>query len=162
MKDKEPVIAMEYEIPVIIVTHKLSRVRTDSFFYDGRNIAVVKYGDKEYVLTTAGEYVFSYRGVVHNSSADDQPLLHTYVSLTDKKIKTMDEGGFIHNWGWFGINVWEDGKLLDDAHDVVYSNYDEAMSNFIKFVHDDIISDILAALPITDEEVALLTRRYRT
>jgi len=159
---KKPVIVMEYEIPVLIITRKIAENRRNSFFYDGQNIAVVKRGDKEYVLTTAGEYVFRYKDTVYNS--ERMGMRFKLKTMTDKRIKTLNDGGLIHNWGWFGINVYleynEFTAVFQETHDV-YSNYDEAMDNFKTFIHNDIISDIIAAQAMTDDEIALLTRKYK-
>jgi len=45
-------------IPVRIITPKKPN-RQDSLFYSGKSIADVVVGNREYVLTTAGEYRFS-------------------------------------------------------------------------------------------------------
>lgn len=145
---KEPVIVMEYEIPVQVITRKIAENRRNSFFYAGHDIAVVKHGDKEYVLTTAGVYVFRYKDTVYNSERMDH-MSFKLKTMTDKKIKTLKDEGLIHKWGWFGINIWGKDELLEKACDV-YLNYDEAMDNFKTFVHNDIISDIIAAQPMTE------------
>lgn len=178
MKNKEPVIVMEYEIPVSVITPKLAENRTDSFFYAGHNIAVVKNGKKEYVLTTAGQYVFRYKDNVYNSERDEYPLFAMLPELTDRKIKMLKEGNHTGKWGWFVINVWQKKEKkygginvwkIEEKKDTlqllnkalhVSSNYDEAMNNFITFVHNDIISDIIAGLILTDEETTQLIRRY--
>ena len=47
------------ELPLEIITPKISNNRTNSLFYDGKNIARVTTAHKKYVLTTAGEYKFT-------------------------------------------------------------------------------------------------------
>ena len=154
-------IVIETEIPVFIITDKKSKFRTNCFFYQGKNIAVVKYGDTEYVLTTAGEYVFNYKGNVYNSERITTPLpCHVNLAdLTDKKIKTLDDNNLIHNWGWFGVNVWKKGKLQDKTH-ISWTLYDEAMENFATYVKNDITADIIVGLALTDDDNARLTRSY--
>jgi len=119
-------------IPVEIITEKRSH-RTDSIFYAGKNIARVSILNREYVLTTAGEYEFWYNGKFYDEHA---PMLKRYKNIW---LRQMEDSGkmVVDNWGWFGINVWIDGKCQDYPTDV-YSEYDEALNAFIEFVEKDL------------------------
>jgi len=132
-------IRINLEIPVEIITRKISPNRQDSIFYAGNNIASVKIGNREYVLTTApcrtvsGEYNFQLE-----DNGEVKGLSKAAVSkLTDSKIRRLDQEGLIHNWGWFGINIWEDDKCFDYPTDC-YSSYDEALEEFRSFVKKEI------------------------
>jgi hypothetical protein len=131
------------KIPIKILTHKIPG-KSDSIFYAGKNIAEVKVRDRTYVLTTAGEYKFSYedrRGTIHQG---------TEKSTVIKSWKNPDKHTYIvDNWGWFGINVWEtrpnipglpagQDQCLDYPTDA-YGDYNEAMKAFIDFVEKDLI-----------------------
>ncbi len=152
---KSDIINLEFEVPVFIITDK-KEYRTNAFFYQGENIAVVKYGDTEYVLTTGGHYIFNYKGSTYNSEKcyKPLPLFANLRDLTDKKIKTLSEHKLIHRWGYFYIRVWENGKTQDkqriiDADKLAWSLYDEAMNNFKTYVKNDITADVICGLALT-------------
>jgi hypothetical protein len=162
---------MNISIPVKIITKKIAQNKQDSFFYAGKNIAEVKIRNRTYVLTTAGMYQFSFitglknflkdKGLLHGKGnwgrkefkleSDSKlfPLIAKKYRLTDYRINQLtDDSHMVSNWGWFGINVWEQrpeipglpaGKdfCLDYPTDA-YSTYDEAMEAFIAFVEEDI------------------------
>jgi hypothetical protein len=118
-------------LPITVVTKKLAANKTDSIFYAGKVIANLQVGNREYVLTTAGEYIFRLKpeGRVwdHRHSA----------SLTDKDIKHLGEDDLVDNWGWFGINLWINGQCQTTPTDA-YSSYDEAMEAFTTFIQKDL------------------------
>jgi len=135
-------------IPIQIITKKIGNIRTNSIFYAGKDIAKVKIGNKEYVLTTAGEYSFMNLwwpepgtecripfplplNDVTQKFLDEQSDI--VKRLTDKRIERLDLSGFVYNWGWFGINVWENEKCMPTPTEA-YSTYDEAMKAFIEYV----------------------------
>jgi hypothetical protein len=134
------------KLPIKIITKKLARNKTDSIFYAGKDIAKFKVGNREYVLTTAGEYKFylpppkskyspfgptKYRGPYNEKSS------YQVRHLTDKIIKQIGQDDRIDNWGWFGINLWVDNQCQDIPTDA-YSTYDEAMEAFISFIQKDL------------------------
>jgi hypothetical protein len=71
-------------------------------------------------------------------------------TLTDAKIKKLNDNGLVENWGWFGINIWQkrpDIPVLTPGQDQcldfptdAYSSYDEAMEAFIAIVEKDLIT----------------------
>ena len=128
-------ITILIKIPIKIITPMLKPNRKNSFFYAGKNIAKVEYRNTEYVLTTAGEYVFTYKSKDYQVEEFDgfKLALSNLSELTDTKIRKMDERGDIENWGWFGINVWIDGKC-QDYPTATYTEYDEALTNFRLYV----------------------------
>ena len=138
---------MNIRIPIKIITPKISH-RTDSIFYSGKNIAEVKVRNRTYVLTTAGEYNFTYTDSHGKFQAGDHtcPMLKRW---KDHKLRWLDRTGHVDNWGWFGIYVWESipnipglprgkDRCLDTPTDV-YSTYDEAMKAFVEYVTRDLI-----------------------
>lgn len=135
-------IRIYLEIPVKIITPMIGTNRTDSIFYDGKDIAKVIVGNHEYVLTTAGEYKFTYKGNLYNSSVTYKKVWNNLVNeLTNTKIRKMNDNGEIENWGWFGINIWRDGKILDYPTDVYY-DYEEAIEHFKQCVKNDILKGV--------------------
>lgn len=129
------------KIPVKILTKKIP-ARLNSIFYDGKDIAKVKIRDREYLLTTAGEYIFDIGSTRHTQTSK------VVEQLTDHKIRVMNGNDDIHNWGWFGITIWGPQKIdkkgnyydvLVGDPDVAYSTYDEALDGFQRFVERDII-----------------------
>lgn len=120
------------EIPITIHTPKISRKKTNSIFYAGKNIASIKLCGIEYVLTTAGTYKFSLNpdSKIHDFSIPPKRVLPY---LDDERIQGIDLVGLILNWGWFGINVWVKGTCMDYPTDS-YSEYDEALGGFKEFV----------------------------
>jgi hypothetical protein len=134
-------------IPIKILTEKISH-RTNSIFYAGRNIAKVQVLNREYVLTTSGEYQFELAGTEYRFDSSDNPRIPKAVRrLKDHGLKAKERLGSLNisNWGWFGINVWENQaqsgparwECLDYPTDA-YSTYDEAMTAFVKFVQKDV------------------------
>lgn len=136
-------INIHIEIPVEVTTPMLTLTRKNSLFYAGKDIARVNHGKTEYILTTAGEYVFTYKSKNYsmNMFDDTKSTISDLSELTDTKIRKMDERGDIENWGWFGINVWIDGKCQDYPMGV-YSTYDEALSSFCSYVKNDITKGV--------------------
>ena len=135
------------KVPIKILTPKLAQNKQDSFFYAGKNIAEVKILNRTYVLTTAGEYALSLKvggKTIVLETINRAKATHT---MTDAKIKKLGQKDLISNWGWFGINVWQDrpGTLsapgqrqcLPDPTEV-WSEYDEAMKAFIEYVEKDL------------------------
>ena len=133
-------ITIHMEIPVNILIKKLAVNRTNSFFYAGKDIAKVIYGKTDYVLTTAGEYVFTYKGLNYSMESYDalKIALSKLSGLTDTKIKKIDERGDIENWGWFGINKWVNDKI-QDTPTPGFTYYGEALNGFTSFVKKDIM-----------------------
>ena len=127
-------LKISFTLPVKILTKKIARNKTDSIFYSGKNIAEVKFLNREYVLTTAGEYRYSLKENDDNKYTDSSPVVKF---LNDKRIQKLSNNGLQSNWGWFGINLWIDGKCQDVPTDA-YSTYDEAMKAFISFVKKDV------------------------
>ena len=121
-------------IPVEIITEKRPH-RTDSIFYAGKDIARVRVLNREYVLTTAGEYHFSIGDKDYDEHA---PMLKRYKNIW---LRQMERSGkmTVNNWGWFGINIWIDGKCMGYPTDC-YSEYDEALNAFTELVEKDINS----------------------
>jgi len=141
---------MNINIPVTILTPKIAKNKQDSFFYTGKDIARVKVLNREYVLTTAGLYDFrlKVKGKKHtehyciDSITGRTKAIAKKHDLTDAKIKSMtDDWHLVENWGWFGINVWENNKCLRDPLDA-YSEYDEAMSAFVELINKDLKGDL--------------------
>jgi hypothetical protein len=136
------------EIPVTIITKKIARNKTDSFFYSGKAIASVKYGNREYILTTAGMYDFTFKVgkkedhyKLESYSKQFAKLVRKY-KLTDAHIKSLtDDGHTIENWGWFGINVYVNDRFQDTPTDA-YGTYDEAMEAFKEYVVMDYTNSI--------------------
>jgi hypothetical protein len=151
------------KVPIKIITPKIPG-KQDSVFYAGKNIAEVKVRDRTYVLTTAGEYTFSLEENGDTISFDSDRMIgggapgrtrnNTLSRLTGKKIKTLNDNGLIINWGWFGINVWEQQPYITQTQPRnfsitpkdqclptptdVYSSYDEAMNAFIEYIEKDL------------------------
>lgn len=140
-------LTIKIEIPVTILTKKKAPNKTNSIFYSGLNIAKVIIHSREYVLTTSGGYQFctKEKGKTYDNTSGKTLLSFTRIvnTLTDGKIKHIDREGFIDNWGWFGINVWENNKFISDTATDVYTQYDEALESFIKFVTNDLIKGVL-------------------
>ena len=123
--------------------------KLDSFFYAGNNIARAKVLNRVYVLTTAGMYDFGLINGRKRNDTVDRYKLESYdlrrfrniarnYRLTDKRIRRLtDDGALVANWGWFGINVWVDGKCLPTPTDA-YSDYDEAMAAFKALIKADL------------------------
>jgi hypothetical protein len=132
-------VHIETKVPISILTPKISRTKTDSIFYAGKNIAEARVPglDRTYVLTTAGEYSFTYQS---GRKLPGSPVItgneKSVARWTDKDIDDLEDPEL---WGWFGINVWQGDVCLDYPVDV-YSNYDEAMNAFRIFVEQDIYS----------------------
>ena len=133
----------EIKLPIKVLTKKLATNKTDSIFYAGKNIASLKVGNREYVLTTAGEYDFSL-AIPKTTKGIKSTLYMEYdslpknIPLTDARIKKLTEDGcLVSNWGWFGINLWIDDRCIDVPTDA-YSTYDEAMTAFIDFIQKDL------------------------
>jgi hypothetical protein len=118
-------------VPIRIITPKKPH-RTDSLFYSGKSIADEVLGNREYVLTTAGEYRFN----VGDRGYDQYSRIVR--RMNDRTLASWKNSGKLNedNWGWFGINLWIGGECQDTPTDV-YSGYDEAMSAFVKFVESD-------------------------
>jgi hypothetical protein len=136
---------MNIRILITILTEKIPH-RTDSIFYAGKNIATVKIFDREYVLTTAGEYRFTYtdRSGKTRKGDENSPILKQW---KDHKIRYIDRNGGMDNWGWFGINLWvhipktqspASKPVLMNTPTDVYSTYDEALKAFREFIEKDI------------------------
>jgi hypothetical protein len=121
-------------IPVTILQKKIPG-KTDSIFYRAKGaVAEVTIGSRQYVLTSAGDYAFIFKG--RHFGPYQLPR-----NLTDRSIKTIEDPAL---WGWFGVNVWawnEQDKdfttCLQDNTDA-FSDYDEAMEGFITFVQNDV------------------------
>lgn len=131
-------------IPVEVLCKSKGPNKQDSFFYAGNNIARVRILNREYVLTTSGMYDFAFisgrKRRDFKIASDDIRRFRTLANrLTDARIKKLtDNGALVSNWGWFGINVWEDDKCLADTATVCYGEYDEAMTAFITFIQKDL------------------------
>ena len=128
------------KIPITILTKKIPS-RQNSIFYAGKDIASVMIGTRSYVLTTAGQYIFDYTNLKGDTVRGDETS-KIVSQLTDHKIRQMGFNDSIHNWGWFGINVWYTDatgrtQCLGVPTDA-YTNYDEAMDAFISYVEKDI------------------------
>ncbi len=163
-------IVIETDVPVFIITDRKEH-RTNCFFYQKKNIAVVKYGDTEYVLTTGGvgegHYIFNYKGNTYNNSIEPftLPRHQKLADLTDKKIAKLREHGLIHTWGYFFIRVFQNGETQDkqhiiDADKLAWTMYDEAVKNFTIYVKNDITADIICGLALTDDDNARLSQSY--
>jgi len=138
--------ARHIRIPIKILTEKIPH-RTNSIFYAGRNIAKVQVLNREYVLTTSGEYQFELNGKGYNFESDVPRIPKAVQRLKDHGLKAKERMGSLNisHWGWFGINVWENQAQSGPAHwecldypTDYYSTYDEAMTAFVKFVQKDI------------------------
>lgn len=123
------------KIPIKIITKKIHPHKTNSIFYAGKNIACVHYGNREYTLTTAGEY--SYTSKINGKKRYDEHSRIVKSWLTDSRIKKLSDENLMNNWGWYGINVWVDDQCMDTPTDC-YSQYDEAMQAFVKYVTRDL------------------------
>jgi hypothetical protein len=137
---------MNINIPIKILTPKIAKNKQDSFFYAGKDIASVKVLNREYVLTTTGLYDFrlKIKGKRHTehyrieSVTGRTKTLAKKHDLTDTRLKSMTDNWYlVENWGWFGINVWENDTYLQDPVDA-YSGYDEAMSAFVELINKDL------------------------
>lgn len=140
---------MNITIPIEILTPKIPG-KQDSVFYHGKNIARARIRNREYILTTAGEYCFSYKDQSGRERVGDQNSAYL---KNDRKIGYLSREGLMTNWGFFGINVWEQrpnipglpaGKdvCLDYPTDV-YSCYDEALKAFKSFIETDLKGESL-------------------
>jgi hypothetical protein len=125
------------KLPVEIITEKIPH-RTNSIFYAGKNIARIKVRDREYVLTTAGQYKFWYTDKAGKRRDGDENSA-ILKRCKDHKIHYLDKNGNISDWGWFGINLWVNDRCQDIPTDC-YSTYDEAMESFVGFVRKDLIN----------------------
>lgn len=129
-------IKITLEVPLEIVTKKISKTKTDSIFYAGKDIARVRTKKYEYVLTTAGEYSFANKIQGEEIWNERSKVVKR---LTDKRINWLNKQNLIGDWGWFGINVWEyefDKWYCLDYPTDAYSRYDEALKAFKSFVKD--------------------------
>jgi hypothetical protein len=137
------IIRIGIEVPFSILTPRISPQKTDSIFYAGKNIAEARVPglNRTYVLTTAGEYKFSYlsgRKLPGSPRIIGNEKAACVARWTDKDIEELDMGD-LSTWGWFGINIWQGETCLDYPVDA-YSTYDEAMVAFRIFVEQDIYS----------------------
>jgi hypothetical protein len=138
-------VHIETELPISIITPKISTQKTNSIFYAGKDIAEARVPglNRTYVLTTAGEYRFSY---LSGRKLPGSPRIIGKASSatrwTDKDIEELDLGD-ISTWGWFGINIWQGETCLDYPVDA-YSTYDEALEAFQVLVQQDILSQLRA------------------
>jgi hypothetical protein len=133
---------MNIRIPIKILTPRI-RGKNNSLFYAGRNIASVKTSNREYVLTTSGSYSFRLkenekRYTYEPGDIPSRSFNRARNSLTDSRIKVLDNNLLIENWGWFGINVWEDKRFMSDEAPNTYGIYDEALKAFKEFIEKDI------------------------
>lgn len=142
-------------IPITILTEKIPH-RTNSIFYVGRNIAKVRVLNREYVLTTSGEYQFELEGTEYHLESDSPKTPKAVRRLKDHGLKAKERMGSLNisHWGWFGINVWENQAQSGRSEDFdlgenarwecldyptdYYSTYDEALTAFVKFVQKEI------------------------
>lgn len=136
-------------IPIIVLTEKIPH-RTNSIFYAGRDIAKVSILNREYVLTTSGTYQFELEGKKYRfDSSDSVRPVKSWGRLKDHGLKAKERRGSLNisNWGWFGINVWENHPIIPtgperwqclDYPTDAYSTYDEAMTAFVEFVQDNL------------------------
>lgn len=146
-------VHIEIELPISIITPKISARKTNSIFYAGKNIAEIRVPglNRTYVLTTAGEYEFRYlsgRKLPGSPRITGNEKSACVARWTDKDIEELDMDD-ISTWGWFGINIWQgdtSGPLsmihftnvcLDYPVDT-YSTYDEALEAFQVLVQQDI------------------------
>ena len=137
-------IRIEIEVPISILTPKIAGPfsrKTNSIFYAGKTIAEARVPglNRTYVLTTAGEYSFTYqtgRKLPGSPVITGNEKSACVARWTDKDIDDLDAPSL---WGWFGINIWQGETCLDYPVDA-YSNYDEAMGAFRIFVEQDIYS----------------------
>ena len=127
------------KIPVEILTKKVAKNKTNSLFYAGKNIARVKIANREYVLTTVGEYSYTYKGRRYSGGCGEK--VSCPKSFTNKHIRDLDIDNNIDLWGWFEINVWENDRCLADPIGEQYSTYDEAMEAFINLVTKDLTKE---------------------
>ena len=88
------------------------------------------------MLTTSGEYKYALKCNSNTVHDETSPAVKT---LTDAKIKKLDDDDLVSNWGWFGINIWETDKFVDSCNDV-YSGYNEAMDAFKAFIQRTVIA----------------------
>ena len=141
------------EVPIHIITPMIMYNRKNSLFYAYKNIAVAQHGNRVYVLTTAGEYKFIYKGIkIHIiQKPPTLPIIH---ELTDTKISAMDDKGGIENWGWFCINIWVDDDLIAEPGEC-YCLYDCAMDHFREIIKKDIEGDKLS-----EDDTTKLIRSY--
>jgi hypothetical protein len=136
------------KLPFKIITLKI-QAKNDSIFYAGKHIAEFKVRDRTYILTTAGEYKFSYKdkrnklqqGTEHSNVIKSwkDPHKHTYVEDA---------------WGSFSIDVIEKGSDGKETclHNPIYhygeDDYNLAMIAFIEFVERDLqmkdLTDLLS------------------
>jgi hypothetical protein len=130
---------------ITVLQPRVAKNKQDAIFYAGRTIAEVEAGNRTYVLTTAGEYSFRYKGhdvyrtesgLISEASAAIKQVT-PLTGLTDQVIKKLSDEDQISNWGWFGINQWINGTCQITPTDV-YSKYDEALAAFKAFVKNDL------------------------
>ena len=133
------------EIPVTIYEKKLAKNKTNSIFYAGKNIAEVDICTgktrTKYILTASGAYDFyanptgDYHGRYEFEDCDDAEMLLGL--LTDAKIKKIEDPSA---WGYFEIHHLDGDFNWVGTPDQAYSDYDEAMEAFVKYVKKDIIN----------------------
>jgi len=134
-------VHIETELPISILTPKINPRKTNSIFYAGKTIAEARVPglNRTYVLTTAGEYSFTYqtgRKLPGSPVITGNEKSACVARWTDKDIDDLDAPSL---WGWFGINIWQGETCLDYPVDA-YSTYDEALEAFQGLVQQDIYS----------------------
>jgi len=141
---------IQVSIPINILCKRKGNNKQDSFFYAGNDIAKVKILNREYVLTTSGMYDFGLiNGRRRNNTIDRYTVAANDIRrfrdiarnyrLTDARIKKLtDDGATVSNWGWFGINVWDEEEFISNTATDCYSEYDEALNAFIDFIQKDL------------------------
>jgi len=125
---------MNISIPVTIDVPKIPGC-TDSIFYADKTIAHVTVLNRDYALIATGEYKFS----IGEKEYDSKSCI--VKKLTDKKISRLDRDGYVSNWGWFGIGLWNktNGKWEYQITPTdCYSRYDEALKAFKEYVEKDL------------------------
>ena len=137
------------KIPVKILVKKIPRKQNSIFYCKYPAIAQFRIGNRTYVLTTAGEYRFYDK--VDGKTIYTELSTRVINKLTDRTITQMGRDDLQLNWGWFGINVWQQSgnptpglnekggieTCLNDPTDA-YSTYDEAMTAFKEYIEKDL------------------------
>ena len=131
----DPPYKHDKALPLLEVAVRKTENKTDSVFYALMDIAKVKYGDKDYILTTSGAYRFIYiDGMGKKHHGNDSSLV--IERWTDKDIENLRLTGAVRNWGQFTIVTWTRTNEEDSSMELYPAgpDYDGAFQTFIDFV----------------------------
>lgn len=126
-----------------IIQEKISKDKTDSFFYEGDIAEIEKPNGTLLTLIATGDIKI----VINKSKEEDEFYYNgnlweaiNHYNLTDDKLREMEESGdleFINN-NWFEV-VWlkKGNEYTDSDMGVVVGDYDEAIELLKSYYEDD-------------------------